>query len=214
MGLINSFLSMLRKNKLPIANAGVDKSITLPTNSVTLVGSGSDSDGRIVSYRWTKISGPTGGTIVSQNSSTTNITGLTVGTHIYQLKVTDNKGAVATDTARIVVVASANIPPTADAGVNQTITLPANSIVLSGSGTDSDGVITTFSWVKTSGPASGTITSPSAASTTVTGLVAGTYVFTLTVTDNNSATASDSMTVVVNSAVNLPPTADVVIRYN
>ena len=47
------------KNKPPIAFAGPDKVITLPTDSVLLDGSASnDPDGMISSYLWTKISGP------------------------------------------------------------------------------------------------------------------------------------------------------------
>jgi len=46
-------------NKAPTANAGTDITITLPTNQVSLNGVGTDSDGSIASYQWTKISGPT-----------------------------------------------------------------------------------------------------------------------------------------------------------
>ncbi|MGN6399892.1 MAG: PKD domain-containing protein, partial [Flavisolibacter sp.] len=41
-------------NQPPVANAGADKTITLPTSSVTLSGSGSDADGSISKYSWTK----------------------------------------------------------------------------------------------------------------------------------------------------------------
>ncbi len=94
---------------------------------------------------------------------------------------------------------STNTPPTANAGPDQSITLPANSVTLSGSGTDPGGAITAYSWTKVSGGAA-TITSPSAASTTVTGLAQGSYVFRLTVTDNGSPglTGSDDVTVTVN----------------
>ena len=54
-----------------------------------------------------------------------------------------------------------NIPPTANAGTDQTITLPTNTVSLSGSGTDPDGTISSYSWTKISGPASGTITNAS-----------------------------------------------------
>ena len=46
-------------NQAPIANAGTDKSQTLPTNSVTLGGSATDPDGNITKYAWTKVGGPT-----------------------------------------------------------------------------------------------------------------------------------------------------------
>ncbi|HSE57017.1 MAG TPA: prepilin-type N-terminal cleavage/methylation domain-containing protein, partial [Candidatus Paceibacterota bacterium] len=76
-------------NLPPIASAGADQNITLPTNSVVLDGSGSDFDGSITSYLWTKLSG-TGGTIQSPLLPDTNITGLSAGTYVFQLAVTDN----------------------------------------------------------------------------------------------------------------------------
>jgi len=193
----------------PTANAGSDITITLPTNSTTLVGSGTDADGTIASYAWTKVGGPAGGTLGSSNAATTTVTALNVaGVYVFKLTVTDNAGATGTDTVRVTVNPAANIPPTANAGNNITITLPANSTTLVGSGTDADGTITSYAWTKVSGPAGGTLGSPNAATTTVTALGAGIYVFRLTVTDNNGATAFDDITVTVNLAPNEPPTAN------
>jgi dienelactone hydrolase len=93
-----------------------------------------------------------------------------------------------------------NVVPTANAGSDKTLTLPTNSITLTGSGADGDGSIAAYSWRKISGPIEGTITSPTAASTTVTGLARGTYIFRLTVSDNVSAKAIDDVKVTVNSA--------------
>jgi hypothetical protein len=45
-------------NQLPIAFAGADQSITLPLNSAALSGSGTDADGTIASYRWTRLQDP------------------------------------------------------------------------------------------------------------------------------------------------------------
>lgn len=93
----------------------------------------------------------------------------------------------------------ANIPPVVNAGTNQTITLPLDSVLLTGSATDADGTITGYSWTKQSG-GTATITAPLAASTKVTGLVQGVYVFRLTATDNASASSYGEVTVTVNPA--------------
>jgi hypothetical protein len=78
--------------------------VGLPTNSVTLVGTASqDLDGTISTYLWEKMSGPTGGTIGSPNSSITNVSSLTQGTYVYRLTVTDNLGATGTDSITIIV---------------------------------------------------------------------------------------------------------------
>ena len=125
----------------PVSNAGSDQTITLPTNSINLSGSGTDPDGTIVSYEWTKISGPAAGTITNATSATTTVTGLVQGVYQFELKVTDNNGATGKDTIQVTVNAAANIPPTANAGTDQTITLPTNTVSLNGSGTDPDGTI-------------------------------------------------------------------------
>lgn len=189
-------------NQAPVANAGADKTITLPTSSVSLTGSGTDADGTISSYQWTKISG-NGGTIVSANSASTNITGLTQGSYTFQLKVTDNAGATATDNVVVRVNAAANVAPTANAGAAQTITLPVSSITLSGSGTDTDGSIAAYQWTKTAGTGS-TIANATSATTTVTGLTQGAYTFQLRVTDNAGASATANVNITVNAAVAAP----------
>ena len=71
------------------------------------------------------------------------------------------------------VLGSSN--PTANAGTNQTITLPTSTVTLNGSG--SSGPITSYLWTMVSGPNIPSITTPSAVSTTVAGLIQGTYVF-------------------------------------
>ena len=103
----------------------------------------------------------------------------------------DNKGATETAAMQITDNESSNHPPVANAGPDQTITLPTNSINLSGSGTDADGTITAYQWTKVSGPSAGTIANINAASTTVSALVQGVYKFELKVTDNNGASARD-----------------------
>lgn len=95
-----------------------------------------------------------------------------------------------------------NQAPTAAAGTDQNITLPTSQVTVNGSSSlDPDGTISTYLWEKISGPATFTITSPNSSSTTITGLIQGTYVFRLTVTDNDSATDTDDIQVVVNAAV-------------
>lgn len=181
-------------NASPTANAGGSQSIALPTNSVTLTGSGSDADGTISAYLWTKVSGPAFGTITSPTSATTTVTGLTsAGAYVYRLTVTDNEGATGFNDATITVSAAGNVSPTANAGSDQTLSAGATTGTLSGSGSDSDGTIAGYAWSQISGPNTAGITSPASASTGLTGLIAGTYVFRLTVTDNLGATGTDDV---------------------
>ena len=88
----------------------VHQSITLPVSTVTLTGTASDPDGSVASYLWTKVSG-TGGTITTSTAASTTITGLTAGTYVYSVRVTDNSGATATDNITITVNPRYNYQP-------------------------------------------------------------------------------------------------------
>src|SRR5262249_5669856 len=111
-------------NQLPTASAGSDQTLTLPTNSVTLNGTGTDPDGTIASYQWTKISGPSSGTIASPTLAKTVVNTLVEGVYQFELKVTDNAGGTDKDTVQITVNAAANLAPIANAGSALVITLP------------------------------------------------------------------------------------------
>jgi hypothetical protein len=104
-------------NQGPAANAGPDQSITLPTNSVTLTGSGTDGDGSIASYQWAQVSGPSTIVIGSPNSATATASGLIEGSYVFRLTVTDNGGLTATDDVTVNVNPSGTpedtTPPTA-----------------------------------------------------------------------------------------------------
>src|SRR6185295_19830844 len=95
------------------------------------------------------------------------------GDYQYQLTVTDNNGAQGTSTVQVTVNAAPNQAPTANAGTNKTITLPVNNSTLTGTGTDADGTISGYAWIKMSGPSSGTITTAGAATTTIDNLDQG-----------------------------------------
>jgi hypothetical protein len=189
----------------PVANAGTDQTATLPTNTITLSGSGSDADGTVVSYVWSEISGPSGYNIVNANSPVTDLTGLVQGVYQFQLQITDNNDAIGTDIMQVTVNAAPNQPPVADAGIDQSITLPANTITLSGSGSDVDGTISSYQWTVISGPSGYNIVNANSPSTDVSGLIQGTYQFQLTVTDNNGAIGTNIVQVTVNAAPNIPP---------
>jgi poly(3-hydroxybutyrate) depolymerase len=109
-----------------------------------------------------------------------------------------NGNSTTSDPITFSVTETANVPPTVSAGADQTITLPTNTVTLMGTASDSDGTISKYAWSKISG-GSATIATANAASTTVTGLAQGSYVFRLTATDNDGSSASDDVAVTVNS---------------
>jgi hypothetical protein len=201
-------------NLPPNANAGADQTITLPVSSVSVDGSASkdqDNGGLISSYAWSQTSGPSTATIATAAKATTTISGLQLGTYIFKLVVTDASGATDSDSLTVIVKAAANLPPIANAGADQTITLPVNSVNVDGSASkdqDNGGLISSYAWSQSSGPSAATIGTATKATTTISGLVQGTYIFKLKVTDASGATATDSLTVTVKIAANIPPVAN------
>lgn len=195
-------------NESPLAIAGGNASFSLPTNSLNLYGSGFDPDGTIVTYAWAKASGGPA-TLANTNKPTLTVSALQAGQYTFRLTVTDDKGATDEDIAIVTVSdLGTNIFPIASAGADKIVKLPQTSVVLNGSGTDMDGQVTSFEWIKISG-GSATIGSASKAETPVSNLAEGIYVFRLTITDNAGATDLNDVTVrVVSSTNNLPPVVD------
>jgi hypothetical protein len=102
----------------------------------------------------------------------------------------------------------ANVSPTADAGADQSVD-EQTVVTLSGSGTDSDGSVTNYSWAQTAGQ-SVTLTNASSASASFSSPILTTEMiltFQLTVTDNDGATTTNATDVIV-MPVNVGPTAD------
>lgn len=103
-----------------------------------------------------------------------------------------------------------NTAPKADAGADQQVLLPTDTTMLYGSGTDNESAISAWKWRQISGPSAAVFAKPTAASTKISGLVEGTYVIELMVTDYASTTAKDTMKINVVSKLvtNLPPVAN------
>lgn len=87
-------------NISPVAQAGPDVTIELPLTS--LDGSHSyDPDGSISNYQWSKISGPAIYTLSSSSAVNPVVSDLLLGTYAFELRTTDNLGAVSRDTVLI-----------------------------------------------------------------------------------------------------------------
>jgi hypothetical protein len=96
------------KNKPPVARAGKDITVTLPVKSAVLTGRGSDTDGTIASYIWSRVSGPAVYTLKNANAGITTLSNLMQGAYVFKLTVTDNKGNSASDLVTITVKKSSS----------------------------------------------------------------------------------------------------------
>lgn len=198
-------------NKRPVARAGNDIALTLPLSSTALDGSFStDADGTIIGYSWKQLSGPVTAVIAKSTAAYTNINGLdSAGNYIFELTITDNRQATATDQVTITVYSDPSTrpgpPPVAHAGQDITIILPQNNATLDGAAS-TDGSI--YQWKQISGPANAGIDQAASARTTISGLItAGNYVFELTVSNDKNESATDQITVIVLEAENITPVA-------
>ncbi len=209
-------------NAAPTANAGSDQTVD-SGDTVTLDGSGSnddgdlDGDGSITAYRWTAPDGITLSRTIRGSTAfiaPTLAAGAADRVLTFTLTVTDNDGAIASDTV-VITVEGPNAAPTADAGSDRTVASGA-AVSLDGSASsdagdlDGDGSITTYAWTASDGV---TLTGADTARPTFTAptLAAGAadrvLTFTLTVTDNDGATDEDTVTITV-EAPNAAPTAN------
>jgi hypothetical protein len=200
-------------NAAPVANAGPDQSITLPATaslSGTATDDGLPNPPGALTTTWSTVSGPGTVTFADANALSTTATFTVAGTYTLRLTANDS---VLTGFDDIVVTVNAtppmDLPPVANAGPDQSITLPGTAS-LSGTATDDGlpnppGAVTT-TWSTVSGPGTVTFASASALSTTATFTVAGVYTLRLTANDG-LLTGSDDIVVTVNPAppVNMPP---------
>ncbi|MBN1844924.1 MAG: fibronectin type III domain-containing protein [Sedimentisphaerales bacterium] len=187
---------VVKVNQPPTAQAGPDQVVTDTdrdgSQPVTLNGAGSsDPDGVLDQVTWYDAGSPVG-------SALTAPVVLSAGTHVLTLRLVDDNGAVATDTVTVKV----NQPPTAAAGADLSlIDLDRNgseTLTLNGSAsTDADGSIQSYRWTD------GAVLLADQPDPTVS-LALGSHLLTLTVTDNDQATHSDSRQV----SVKAPPLAD------
>ncbi|MEN9864683.1 MAG: hypothetical protein RL748_273 [Pseudomonadota bacterium] len=194
-----------KPNAAPTASAGGSKTVASGA-SVSLVGSGSDTDGTIASYQWTQTAGPAV-TLTAPNAAITGFTAPVLAAETvltFQLTVVDDRGASASSSTNVTVKAKLNAVPTVSAGSSQSVT-EGKTVQLNGSGSDSDGSIASYLWKQTAGPTV-TLATPNAASTSfVAPQVSADTVFTfsLTVTDNQGAAATGKVNVTVKDTTDL-----------
>ncbi len=178
----DSVLVTVVANEAPVANAGGDVSVK-EGSTIILDGSASfDIDGTIQSYLWSN----------GSDQAQISLIDLLPGTYAFQLTVTDDNGASATD--EVIVNVIANVAPTA------VITSSSDEVKEGGSisfdanaSSDSDGTITAYLWSNGS----------TASTTEFTFNTPGSFSVELTVTDDNGATASTTYD--VNVSANVPP---------
>ncbi len=183
-------------NQPPTADPNGPYSATVG-DPVTFDGSGSsDTDGTIVSYDWVFGDGGTGTGVAP------TYTYSSAGTFDVMLTVTDDAGS--TDSASTTaMISSQPMPPVAMANGPYAGTVGSPVSFSSAGSSDPDGSIVAYNWDFGDG---GTST---AANPTYTYSIDGTFNVTLTVTDNDGLTDTDTTSAAIGPATgNMPPVAN------
>ncbi|EPB71761.1 hypothetical protein ANCCEY_09163 [Ancylostoma ceylanicum] len=182
------------ENLPPVADAGGNHTVILPESAIVLDGNAKD-DGSITSYLWTQVDGPSEASLVNANKAKATASGLVEGVYQFLLTVVDDGGLNATASAFISVERSKNEPPVARAP-NVTVHLPTVIAILNASQSFDDAGIVAFHWQPFDNVPASMIAldgSEHRSVMFVTGLVEGTHLYNLTVSDQQKA--SDSIIV-------------------
>ncbi|XP_072836244.2 dyslexia-associated protein KIAA0319-like protein homolog [Pogona vitticeps] len=200
-----------RVNQPPVAVVSPQYlEISLPTTSTVIDGSQSTDDDKIVSYHWEELKGPLREEKVSADTPILKLTNLVPGNYTFSLTVVDSDGASNSTTASLTVNKAVDYPPVANAGPNQVITLPQNSIILYGNQSTDDHGIVSYEW-SLSPNSKGKVVEMQGVRTSTLQLSAmreGDYTYQLTVTDSAGHQSTAEVTVIVQPENNKPPKAD------
>ncbi|NXO62946.1 K319L protein, partial [Phainopepla nitens] len=200
-----------RVNQPPVAIVSpAFQEISLPTISTLIDGSKSTDDDKIISYHWEELKGPLREEKVSSDSAILTLTNLVPGNYTFSLTVVDSDGASNSTTANLTVKKAVDYPPVANAGPNQVITLPQNSITLYGNQSTDDHSIVSYEWLL-SPNSKGKVMEMQGVRTPVLQLSAmqeGDYTYQLIVTDSAGHQSTAEVTVIVQPENNKPPKAD------
>ncbi|XP_026867464.2 dyslexia-associated protein KIAA0319-like protein isoform X2 [Electrophorus electricus] len=200
-----------RVNKPPVAVVSPKyQEISLPTSSTVIDGSQSTDDDKIVAWHWEEVKGPLREEKVSADTAVLTLTSLVPGNYTFNLTVTDSDGAQNSTQAMLCVNKAMDYRPVANAGPNQVITLPRNSITLCGNQSTDDHEPLAYEW-SLSPDSKGKVVEMQGVrkpNLQLSALQEGDYTFQLTVTDSSGQQDTAQVTVIVQPENNKPPMAD------
>jgi len=191
----NQVLITIYNNSITLTNAGPDGTLCTPTTSWIMAATAPTFP---ATGSWSTIAGA--GTFANSSSPTSLVTNLALGTNTFRWTINNGAcGSSVFDDVTITVFnntqAAANAGPDLEQCFNGTspgtMTVAANLATFPATGT--------WTLVSSTGPPNPVITSPSIATTTITNLFVGTYVFQWTINNGACGSTSDQMTVFIYS---------------
>lgn len=215
--IARDYVSIEVTKDIPNVNAGADQEVTEGNQAILSGTAIATNGGTITQYHWVQVAGlpvqltdpvsPTTDFIVPLVTEDTDL--------VFSLHVQDSDGNTGSDS---VVIRAKNIivPPQVDAGADFTVNENSQAL-LNGVASDTDGTIVSYRWKQIAGPTVNLLNANSAQASFTTPYVTSDtqYIFELLVTDNNGATAVDTVNVtVINNLSNVAPTVNAGIDMN
>ncbi|XP_004074367.1 dyslexia-associated protein KIAA0319-like protein homolog [Oryzias latipes] len=200
-----------RVNKPPVAVVSPKfQEISLPTSSTVIDGSQSTDDDKVVAWHWEEVKGPLREEKVLADTKILTLTNLVPGNYTFSLTVTDTDGATNSTQATLSVNKAKDYRPISNAGPNQVIQLPRNSITLYGNQSTDDHDSLSYEW-SLSPESKDKVVEMQGVRTPILQLSAmqeGDYTFQLTVTDSSGQQDTSHVTVIVQPENNKAPVAN------
>lgn len=187
----------------PTVDAGTDQTINVLA-SADLDGTVTDDGLSGLTTLWTQSSGPGTTTFGDDTLVDTTASFSVDGVYVLRLTATDGTGSVFDE---VTITTAVDQPPTVNAGLDQTITLP-DAASLDGTVTDDDLSTLTTLWTMESGPGTVTFGDDSLVDTTASFSLDGVYVLRLTATDGTGSVFDEVEITVDPAPADQPPTVD------
>ncbi|KAK7091316.1 hypothetical protein V1264_009012 [Littorina saxatilis] len=203
-------------NHPPVAKTAGEITVMLPTDSIVLDGRNSTDDKAITAYKWAQTGGDYTLNMPNNDQAVAVVTGdIKTGDYEFKLTVTDAEGQTSTDKLKVHVKQDENRPPVAKAGGDRVVLLPVSLVALDGSASSDDRGIASYLWERDSESlAAGNVVNRSdhQAVLQLVDLVAGRYVFTLTVTDEQGLSSKDTAALLVKNGADYNDLVEMVLN--
>jgi hypothetical protein len=200
LGSDTASITVSTMNSPPVANAGPNQTVALNTTVTVNGNASSDVDGNPLTYSWSIINHPVDSICQLSASRSVNASFVVDRPGIYIAQLTVNDGTVDSAPATVTIT-TANTPPVANAGPNQTVAAGA-LVQLNGAGsTDVDGNALTYRWslITTPSGSSAAISNTTGVNPTFTADKPGIYVAQLIVNDGKVDSSPATVAITTNA---------------